>query len=259
MNDAVNDRANRWVALSAIGLAGLLGGASLLAFMAFLFLGSFDLVSLGLGEPGVLALDAILSLAFFVQHSVMVRKPFRRRLARLISGCYVDAAYAVASGLVLMIVVVFWQPSAHMLATVEGPLRWILRGIFVLAGAGAVWGLKSLDTLDPFGVDAILSRLRGTPPRPGPLVIRGPYRWVRHPLYFFSLLMIWSGPDLSADRLLLNVLWTIWIGVGTVLEERDLVAAFGEPYRRYQQKVPMLIPWRPRPWAASVRSDTRGE
>jgi protein-S-isoprenylcysteine O-methyltransferase Ste14 len=45
------------------------------------------------------------------------------------------------------------------------------------------------------------------------------------------------------DRLLYNVLWSIWVVIGTFLEERDLVVDFGEPYRDYQRKVPMLIPW----------------
>ena len=67
---------------------------------------------------------------------------------------------------------------------------------------------------------------------------------LRHPLYFFVLLLIWSCPDLTVDRLLFNVLWTAWIFVGTCLEERDLVAEFGDAYRRYQESVPMLIPWR---------------
>ena len=76
------------------------------------------------------------------------------------------------------------------------------------------------------------------------MVVRGPYRWVRHPLYSATLLMIWSYPVLTADRLLFNVLFTIWILVGTMLEERDLVADYGEDYQNYQRRVPMLIPYR---------------
>jgi protein-S-isoprenylcysteine O-methyltransferase Ste14 len=59
--------------------------------------------------------------------------------------------------------------------------------------------------------------------------------------------MIWSCPDLTADRLLFNLLWTAWIVVGTLLEERDLVAQFGEEYRVYQTEAPMLIPSSIRP------------
>ena len=78
------------------------------------------------------------------------------------------------------------------------------------------------------------------------MVVRGLYRWVRHPLYLAMLMMIWSYPDLTADRLLFNVLFTGWIIVGTVLEERDLVENFGDDYRNYQRRVPMLIPYRRR-------------
>jgi protein-S-isoprenylcysteine O-methyltransferase Ste14 len=48
--------------------------------------------------------------------------------------------------------------------------------------------------------------------------------------------MLWSQPAPTSDRLLLNLLWSGWICVGTTLEERDLVAEFGEVYRQYQQR-----------------------
>ena len=61
--------------------------------------------------------------------------------------------------------------------------------------------------------------------------------------YFFCLIMIWFCPNLTLDRLLYNVLFTIWIYIGSLLEERDLVSLFGKEYREYQDKVPMLIPY----------------
>ncbi len=78
-------------------------------------------------------------------------------------------------------------------------------------------------------------------------VVKGPYRWVRHPLYLFMILMIWACPDLTADRLLFNGLWTVWIVIGSILEERDLMLEFGDVYREYQQRVPMFIPRRLEP------------
>jgi protein-S-isoprenylcysteine O-methyltransferase Ste14 len=36
--------------------------------------------------------------------------------------------------------------------------------------------------------------------------------------------------------------------MGTLMEERDLIAAFGDEYRNYQRKVPMLIPYKWHPW-----------
>jgi protein-S-isoprenylcysteine O-methyltransferase Ste14 len=57
------------------------------------------------------------------------------------------------------------------------------------------------------------------------------------------LVLFWSNLELTADRLLLDLLWTAWTVAGAALEERDLVAELGEAYRAYQRRVPMLLPW----------------
>jgi protein-S-isoprenylcysteine O-methyltransferase Ste14 len=238
---------SRFKAYLIIGLAGVLGGSSMLAFIIFLFVGSLDMVDLGLDEAAALILNAGLCLAFFVQHSTMIRSSVRRRLTRYLPEDYHGILYTIASGVVLLTLVLFWQESAKQLAAPEGIIRWLLRAIFFLSIAGVVWGMKTLELFDSFGFKPVLNRLHGTESKLSPLIIRGPYRWVRHPLYTFFLVMIWSCPDLTVDRLLFNVLFTIWMIIGAVLEERDLVAAFGEAYREYQRKVPMLIPYRIRP------------
>jgi protein-S-isoprenylcysteine O-methyltransferase Ste14 len=120
----------------------------------------------------------------------------------------------------------------------------LARAISVLAIIGFSWGVRALGNFDTFGLVPIKVHLRGKQLRPPNFVLRGPYLWIRHPLYFFMLVLIWSAPDLSSDRLLFNVLWTLWIVLGSYLEERDLVAEFGEKYRQYQKTVPMLLPWR---------------
>jgi protein-S-isoprenylcysteine O-methyltransferase Ste14 len=181
---------------------------------------------------------------FFLQHSVMVRPSVRARLERRVPSPYYAAVYSVASGMALLLLVVLWQLSDVTLLTAGGGLRRVLGGVFVAAGVGFLWAVRSLGSFDTFGLEPIKAHLRGTEPRDLPLAIRGPYRWVRHPLYGLLLVLLWSCPDLTADRLLLNSLFTLWIVVGAHLEERDLVRAFGERYRVYQRQVPMLLPWK---------------
>ena len=122
-----------------------------------------------------------------------------------------------------------------------------MRGAFLAALACMVWGFGSLKHFDPIGVGPLLAHLRGVPAPAIPLSIRGPYRWVRHPIYSLMLVLIWAAPQATADRLLFNLLWTVWMIVATRLEERDLVAEFGQPYVEYQRAVPMLVPLRLRP------------
>jgi len=194
-----------------------------------------------------LAFDALLCVAFFLQHSVMIRKSFRTRFAAALPDHYQPVVYAIASGVVLLLLPVLWQPTHLGVLALQGPVRWLARGAFLAAMAGMVWGFGSLQSFDPIGSGPLRAHLRGAPAPTIPFTIRGPYRWVRHPIYSSMLLLIWASPDLSADRLLFNILWTVWMAVATRLEERDLAAEFGEPYMKYQRVVPMLVPLSLRP------------
>ncbi len=225
-----------------VGLARIFGGTSLVAFFIFLFAGSLNLLDLHLNESGVLCFDAGLSLVFFIQHSGMIRRRFRRWLARFVLEEYAGAIYAIASGIVLLFVILLWQKSTQAIIIPSGPFRWLLRAVFFFSFLAFYWGIKALRSFDPFGIRPILTHLRGRNPKPVPLTIAGPYRWVRHPLYFCLILMIWSYPDLTRDRLLFNLLWTLWIVIGSYFEESDLLIEFGDAYREYRKKVPMLIP-----------------
>lgn len=213
-------------------------------FTLFLYIGPMGIIDLDMGINGILWLDFALCLIFFIQHSGMVRESFHRLIEDVVPVHNHGATYAISSGIALLVVVVFWQDSGQVIVTFEGAIRILLRLIFVLSIAGLLWSARSLRSFDIVGKNQILAHMHNRQLPVMKVTIRGPYRYMRHPFYFFTLLMIWSCPDISLDRLLFNCLWSIWIVVGTVLEERDLVASFGVSYSDYQKKVPMLIPWR---------------
>lgn len=224
--------------------AAFIASIGLLAIGLFIFGGPLNMIELNLSHKGALAWDAMLSALFFAQHSGMVRRSIQAAMAKHLPEYYHGALYAFASGIVLVIVVLLWQPSGSLLFELQGLGRWIARGLFVLAAAGMVWCASALKSFDPFGMGPIKAQMSIAPLSTQPFSVQGPYLWVRHPLYFFTLVMLWSCPDLSADRLLFNLLWSSWIYLGTVLEEKDLLSDFGDDYARYQRQVPMLIPWK---------------
>jgi protein-S-isoprenylcysteine O-methyltransferase Ste14 len=203
------------------------------------------LVALNWPPRDALAWDAGLSLLFFVQHSTMVRRPFRARLARVLPERYGGLVYAIASGVALLLVVVLWQRVDIPVYRLEGAARWIVAALAMFVTALLIMsGYAVRRTIDFLGVRPVRAHWRGESLPSMPIIVEGPYRWVRHPLYSCILALLWIRPEMMADGLLLSILWSAWIVAGTFLEECDLVADLGDAYRRYQRQVPMLVPWR---------------
>jgi protein-S-isoprenylcysteine O-methyltransferase Ste14 len=74
---------------------------------------------------------------------------------------------------------------------------------------------------------------------------------VRHPWYTAVLLLLWAR-DVDAVRLVANAVLTVYVVVGTRLEERKLVHEFGDTYVRYQERVSMFVPLK---WLRSRGAD----
>jgi protein-S-isoprenylcysteine O-methyltransferase Ste14 len=76
----------------------------------------------------------------------------------------------------------------------------------------------------------------------GSLITSGLYRFVRHPLYTFGLLILWLSPNMSVNTLIVYSSLTIYILAGAFFEEKKLLREFGQEYAEYKTVTPMLIP-----------------
>jgi protein-S-isoprenylcysteine O-methyltransferase Ste14 len=224
----------------------MLASAVLGAGSVFLFAASVTRVFAGIRlpwtEPMLLLWNAGLSGAFFLQHSGMIRRQFRAHMEGVLPERYQGAFYSIVSGIVLTLVALTWQHSGHYAYRLQGPMFWLILGGAGLALVVLAWTGLALRSFDLLGLEPIRAHIKGSRYQSSLFVVRGPYRWVRHPTYLSILMLFWCTPVLSYDRLLFNVLWTGWIVVGTMLEEKDLIAQFGDAYQNYQRRVPMLIP-----------------
>lgn len=119
----------------------------------------------------------------------------------------------------------------------HGLWRWASDGLALAAIAGFWWSLRYYDTREFLGLSQAQDPGRGPRFSLSPL-----HRHVRHPWYFLGLLIIWTR-DMDPTWLTSCIAITLYFAIGSRLEERKLVVEFGEPYRRYQQRVPGLIPF----------------
>jgi len=192
-----------------------------------------------------LIVDTLLLTVFAVQHSVMARPAFKRWWTRFVPAPIERSTYVLLASAALILLFAQWRPITQTVWSLpDGPVATALIVVHWLGWAIVLASTFMIDHFELFGLRQVLARLAGRPmPQP---VFRTPllYRHVRHPIYFGFLLAFWATPVMTAGHLLFAVATTGYILIGIRLEERDLIAQFGDAYRRYRQQVGMLIPWR---------------
>ncbi|OXS21081.1 methanethiol S-methyltransferase [Pseudomonas rhodesiae] len=205
-----------------------------------------------LAWPLAVLINCALILLFGVQHTVMARKGFKRWLAAVFPTSFERSTYVLLSSLVLVLMVWLWQPMTLTVWEVETTwAKTLLIGLFWLGWSIALLTTFLIDHFELFGLKQAIDRWRkATPQAP---VFRTPlfYKIVRHPLYTGFLIAFWATPHMTAGHLLFAMGMTVYIFIGASFEEKDLMALFGERYRRYQQEVGMILPW-----AKSRKKDT---
>ena len=243
-------------------------GSSLSRFMAFLyglvayavFLVSF-LYALGFVEGLVvpktidtgevvplteaLLVNTLLLGLFAVQHSVMARRQFKNWWTQYVPKSVERSTYVLISSLALALLCWQWRPLPTVLWQIDNPQ--IAMAVTGLSFIGFLIVLSStflINHFELFGLHQVANNLAGrTMPAPR---FRTPlfYKLVRHPLYLGFIIAFWSAPTMTVGHLLFAAATTAYILIGIALEERDLIAMFGDEYRNYRARVSMLIPWR---------------
>lgn len=208
--------------------------------------------------PLALAVDAALLLLFALQHSVMARPAFKRWWTRLVPVPLERSTFVLASSLALFLLYWQWRPLPAPVWEVQP--AWARATLWALCAAGWLLVLAStflINHFELFGLRQVWRHARGKRPAPeAPFVVRACYRVVRHPIMLGFLVAFWATPSMSAGHLLFALATTGYILVAVkYLEERDLVAHFGEAYRDYQRRVPMLLPLPRRAPAADADRD----
>ena len=125
------------------------------------------------------------------------------------------------------------------LYTVPSPWRWAMMVGQVGALAALAVSVRQAGLMHFIGLAQLTAP---DPARTGALQVRGFYRFVRHPLYLFSILLVWLTPVMTQNLATLFACMTLYFIVGSYHEEALLLAEFGDPYAAYRAQVPRFVP-----------------
>jgi methanethiol S-methyltransferase len=190
-----------------------------------------------------LLIDLGLLGLFAVQHSVMARPAFKRWFTKWVPESAERSTYVLLSSLALIAMFAWWQPLGGEVWNVTSPVREMLWGGFAFGWLLVLISTFLINHFDLFGLRQVWLQLMGKPYTHLEFRTPGPYSYVRHPLYVGWFFAFWCTPTMTVSHLVFAIATTGYILVAIQLEERDLVAHFGKTYTKYQERVPMLVPF----------------
>jgi len=199
--------------------------------------------------PSSLGLLAFLWFLYFALHSFTASHWLKQRVAeryQAINRHYRLIYVVVACVTLIPPVGLMWMLAGEPLWAWRGPAFWTANGLALLALAG-FWHSTRVYDMDAF------FGLKAGPTEQTSLRLSPAHRFVRHPWYFYGLIIIWTR-DMDAARLTSAVCLTLYILAGSRLEDRKLLIEYGSAYRLYRERVPGLIP---RPWRYITHCEAR--
>jgi protein-S-isoprenylcysteine O-methyltransferase Ste14 len=204
-------------------------------------------IDTGSATPAAEALivNLLLLSVFAVQHSLMARKQFKAWWTQFVPPSVERSTYVLLSSLALALLCWQWRAMPTVVWQIVEPHT--ATAIIALSLVGFVIVLTStflINHFELFGLHQVTNNLTN---RPMPVQrFRTPmlYKVVRHPLYLGFIIAFWAAPTMTVGHLLFAASTTAYILVGIALEERDMVELFGDEYRRYRERVSMIVPWR---------------
>jgi methanethiol S-methyltransferase len=122
------------------------------------------------------------------------------------------------------------------------PQPWIyLTGFVQLLGLlGMALSFRGMGLISFLGLDSLLGKNHSS--QKDTLITRGFYTYTRHPIYFFTFIIIWLFPLMSWNMLAFAIGVTLYTLIGSRFEERRLVGEFGQAYIDYRKVTPWIIP-----------------
>lgn len=188
------------------------------------------------------AVNVGLIALFGLQHSVMARSWFKDRWTRVVPDPIERSTFVLASAIVLLAIAWFWRPLPTVIWDIGGLAGWLLWGVSGLGLVIVILSSYQISHTRLFGLRQVYDYYRGQEFSAVPFQTPGFYQYVRHPLMTGILLWFWLTPQMTVGHLLFAGGFSIYILVGTRLEERMLMDVHGDAYWKYRQQVPMFFP-----------------
>lgn len=190
-----------------------------------------------------------LGFTFFAfLHTLLARQKIKRMLFDRLPFLrpYYRILYTILAIVTFGIWYLYSPFPEGILYRVSSPFSILFRILQAVGVIGFFLSLKPINLSEFIGIQQVAlyhksNQMSFTEPS-AELVTEGLYRWVRHPLYTTSIMILLFNPVMSLKLGLITILVILYCWIGSVYEERNLIELYGEEYIEYRQNVPRFIP-----------------
>ena len=180
--------------------------------------------------------------------SLKVKNYIKNNFPRLIP--FYRLIYNIISFIILFLFFIYLpQPDTTIYDLIK-PYDFIILAFQFLSLVGLIWTFRYFSYKEFLGISQIArwyqkSYNLNDLDEKMTLKIKGPYKYMRHPVYFFSILFLVFRPYMDLTYLILLIGAVVYFYVGSFYEENKLIKIFGEDYKNYQKAVPRILPLKP--------------
>jgi protein-S-isoprenylcysteine O-methyltransferase Ste14 len=191
---------------------------------------------------------ALYLIGFAALHSLLAGLP-AKKMARRHFGPKVDPWYpvlfsAIAIVTILPLVIMLIRDPGRVIYVVPHPWIWLFFLAQLLMGIATMRAF--LDAPHRFLIRAQLAQPLS--PDAFAIGIKGIYCWIRDPFLLSGLILIWLTPIMTENLLLVYLIASVYLFLGSLHWESRLLIQFGDDYVAYQNEVARMIPRRNKKW-----------
>jgi len=208
--------------------------------------------------------NLMLYVLFVAMHLLFTSNAIRTKVTNYLPPQMYRSTYMTICGSMLLAIMFLWRPmnhtawtwsvyNGHVTSMIYSVLYWGLMSVPIIV-------YKQFGFLETTGIRDLNLSVREMSNLPAEKLCwyseKGLFKYVRHPAMSAAILAVFMNPELSYDALLYGTAMLVLAVIGMTIREKRMVEMFGDKYRKYQERVPMLFPmiWSPWTWTKKMES-----
>jgi len=191
----------------------------------------------------------ILFSLFAVSHSILASSKIKRNLVESIGEkiAFYRLFYNLSSLLIFLFIYELSPKPDLLIYDLKFPFDIMIFVLQIISALGFLWAVSLINVREFLGITQIQRYLKheykiAEMDEHMELVIKGPFKYSRHPIYLFSIMFLGLRPTMDLFYLMFYLVIVLYFIIGSYFEERKLVERFGQIYINYQKEVPRIIP-----------------